>query len=251
MKSFKVYPFTLAANQAQVVLAEGAYFRVKTCAGDVAVQFDDNAALGPINAGQGFKVPEGYKRLTIVDYSGAANVGSIIVAGADFVDQTLSGVVSVVDGEKARTLAGGYFTGAPASGIVAGKNGVVALCNPSSKFNLIVRTAEGGSSSAGGMTYVTTAIGNVNGVGMADQSGTRLSCSKAGGALSVNAQVFAGNLAAIPTGPLARSKYIVASGNDSWNPKGGIAIPPGQALALVSNAGTDCNGFFEWFEEAA
>ncbi|MES2482969.1 MAG: hypothetical protein V4609_13300 [Pseudomonadota bacterium] len=104
MKAFKVYPFSVAAGGSQVILAEGSFVRIMAATSEVNLTIDGVGPFGPIAAGQGFR-DRPFKRIVISDASGAANVGSVIVADNDFVDQTLLGTVSVIDGGKLLTLA--------------------------------------------------------------------------------------------------------------------------------------------------
>lgn len=249
MKAFKVYPFNFAANGAQIVLAEGSYFRVKTATGDVAVQFDDNAPLGPINAGQGFKVPAGYKRLTVVDMSGAPNAGTVIVADGDFVDQQLSGVVQVIDGEKARTLAGGMYTGAPVQPGVAAQFGWVQLWNPAtSGKNLIVTAVE----FSGNAAVACNIIAYIGAVQRANIYGLAAMNKKGGGPAPV-AQLRIEASAVADTFPsgVGRNMAIAISGTDNWQIKGALVVPPGYGLTGNNNIQNATFGMnVEWFEEA-
>ena len=65
---------------------------------------DGGSSLSPLYAGQGQR--KEFQRLTVTDKSGAANVVLIIVADDDFIDDRITGEVSVIDGSKARTKTG-------------------------------------------------------------------------------------------------------------------------------------------------
>jgi hypothetical protein len=87
--STQFYDFTLVANGSQIILAEGAYFKVLTSSGVLDVRLSDGSKYGPIGPGQGARNKD-FKRLTLVDKSGSANSGVLIVSDADFVDDQLA-----------------------------------------------------------------------------------------------------------------------------------------------------------------
>lgn len=95
----------VAAGGSMQVLAEGSFFRVYSSSGPVAVTVDTVGELGPLLAGQGLKDTP-FKRLFVRDLSGSANIVQLIVADASFVDDRITGEVSVIDGGKSRTIAG-------------------------------------------------------------------------------------------------------------------------------------------------
>src|SRR5207253_5023923 len=97
-------------------LAIGSYFKVLSATGTFEVTGDAFGQLGALLPGQGLRLEEGqFTRLTFRDTSGAPNLLYVLVAGDGFIDDRITGEVSVIDGEKARTLAGGMFAGAPSA----------------------------------------------------------------------------------------------------------------------------------------
>lgn len=251
MKAFKVYPFVLAAGGSQVILADASYVRVLNSTGNVALSLDDIGPFGPIAAGQGFNLaanPQGqasFRRVLITDLSGSANAGNLIVADSSFVDQTLAGTVSVIDGEKARTLAGGMFSGGPSAGATAGQFSYAQLWNPAGTGkNLIVIQSAGSTPVATPISWVIT-----NTAAATDQSAANLSNKKVGGASGVG-QVRIGSTPVLPTVGFLRTSYAAANVEIPWAIKGSIVIPPNSGIGVINNiANTQVAANFEWFEE--
>lgn len=109
-RSAKIYDFTLTAGGAFVLPVEGSYYRIISSTGAVEVKRDGGSGVGPIYAGQGERDEE-FKRLTLIDKSGAANTGYIVVSDGTFVDDRITGEVSVIDGGLARTITNSAFIG--------------------------------------------------------------------------------------------------------------------------------------------
>ena len=96
-KTFRYYDFTLTAGGSQVLLVEAAYFRVQSATGAVDVSVEGFGTLPGLLVGQGIKDTP-FKRLVIRDASGAANLGTILVASQEFVDNRTYGVTSITGG---------------------------------------------------------------------------------------------------------------------------------------------------------
>jgi hypothetical protein len=94
MLSFKPYDFSLTANGSQTILAIGSYFRIQSSTGAVSVTVDSVGTLPGMLVGQGFKGVK-YSRLLLTDVSGAPNVGVILTASDEFVDNRTYGVNSL------------------------------------------------------------------------------------------------------------------------------------------------------------
>ena len=90
----KEYDFNLAAGGIAIVLAEGAYFRVQSSTGAVSIIIDGLGELPGLLAGQGIKSTP-FRRLTLRDVSGAANVGKLLVSNEEFIDNRTYGVNSL------------------------------------------------------------------------------------------------------------------------------------------------------------
>lgn len=160
MISAKIYPLTLAAGASFTLQATGDYFKVLRASGPVEVRGNTFGSLGELQAGQGLdRTP--FQALTLRDVSGASNTLRIVVAGEDFVDDRISGEVSVIDGSKARTLAGAVFGFRGRLTSSAGNYSQVQLWNPAgSGKRLIVSSYHANTSGANGtvLTMGTAAL---------------------------------------------------------------------------------------------
>lgn len=196
-----VKPYTIAvpANGSMQMQVAGRYLRVNACTNPISVSIDGIGTLGAIGAGQGLKLPasvQPFQRLMFTDASGAVNNVTFIVADADFVDNTVLGTVSVVDGGKARTLAGVTFSGyATCSQGAAGTYPQVQIWNPAGSGKRAIIEQIMAASSIGGtfstivstQTALTTLVGvaaskNVGNAGSTTQIRTLASATPDGGA---------------------------------------------------------------------
>jgi hypothetical protein len=104
----KIYPLTIAPNASFTLQVVGDMFKVLSASGAFEVTGDTFGSMGAIQPGQGLDNTP-FQRLTFRDTSGGSNTLSVLVAGTDFIDDRITGEVSVIDGGKARTLAGLSF----------------------------------------------------------------------------------------------------------------------------------------------
>lgn len=245
-KLAKIYDFTLPANGSFQLPVEGDYFRILTSTGDVEVVGDTFSRFGPIKAGQGLeKAP--YRRLTINDKSGSANIGTIIVASDGFVDQRVVGEVSVIDGGKARTLAGNAFSGMVAAGAVAAQFAHVQLWNPTTTKNSVVEQIVVSSTTSVSIVMRSHNAALPSAYGAQPNPASK----KIGGADSAMQSFFTNNAAAVPTGKYYGLLAVNANQISVFRLAEPIVIPPSQGLVLyVSNAvNTDLSAIFENYED--
>lgn len=127
-RSARVYDFTIPAGGAVTVLAEGSFYRLMTAAGSIEVRRNNGSIVGPLLPGQGERAE--FLSLTLTDKSGASNPGSILIGDDTFIDDRISGEVSVIDGEVARSLAAVAFIGSNYMNPGAGLSAHVQLWNP-------------------------------------------------------------------------------------------------------------------------
>lgn len=247
----KVYPFNLPAGGAVPILAIGSVVKIITSTGNVNLSLDDVGPVGPFSAGQGVRLGDKeFKRIVITDASGAANAGTVLVADAEFLDQTLSGVVSVIDGEKSRTLAGGMFSGSPAVAGVATQYAALQLWNPAgSGKNLIVTASDVSSSAASNPIWEPTnaAIANLYSIASANKLLLLTGAPAPVGQLRTDSFVAPSAY----TGGVLKNVSIQAGGSYVWDIKGAIVVPPGKGLRVINNiTGAPLSAGFEWFEES-
>ena len=128
-RSAKIYDFTIPANGSFTLLVEGSYYRILSSSGALEVKRNGGSGVGPIYAGQGERDEE-FKRITLVDKTGAINSGYIIISDGTFVDDRITGEVSVIDGELSRSKSGASFISTGAVSGVAAQYSYHELWNP-------------------------------------------------------------------------------------------------------------------------
>jgi hypothetical protein len=123
------YDFTLNANGGGQVEATGEYVKYKSGLGAIRVKFSTGGYVD-LTPGQGIRVQKRFNSINITDRSGNANQGVLVVGDVEFQDDTIVGVVSIVDGAKNSTLSKNCFLGNTACGALAGNYSMVNLINP-------------------------------------------------------------------------------------------------------------------------
>lgn len=243
-RAAKIYSFTMAAGGTFQVLAEGSYYKLLAAAGDVSIARNGGTDMA-LSVGQGEKDAE-FKYLTIRDLSGAANAGRVVVADNTFVDDSVQGLVEVIDGDATRALAGAMFMATPSQAAVAGQLPHTQLWNPAaSGVNLIVTALGVQSTSLNqfGVGFNSSALAT-------NMTATTL-INKKGGAAIGQAQARAATNAAALVSAIGQSLYVIANGYQAWPIKGCIVVPPGQGLVLYAGqANTSMAANFEFFEQA-
>lgn len=231
----KVYPIELAAFGTFRLPVQGSYFKIRTATGRVEVSGNTFGKLGALDAGQGLR-GAWFDDLTLTDVSGGANEIEIIVAAAEFVDDRITGEVSVIDGARGRTLAGDEFTSSTWTGAVAaGETGAVQLWNP---LGSGVRLVIAGYLATNYTTLIdtTASLGAVVGVARNKRRG-------AGGA------------------SVCEVRRLVAvgapAGNELWQAPSGLPvyptapwiIEPNRGIALYAPVAANFVGCFDFREE--
>lgn len=139
MTPAKIYPFSIPAGGSFPLLVIGDYCKILTSSGPLEIDGDTFGNIGPILAGQGVQDAP-FHRLVLNDRSGALNNGTILIADNAFIDDRISGEVSVIDGGKARTLSerAGFATVARIADVALVSNS--QIWNPStSGLNVFVQ----------------------------------------------------------------------------------------------------------------
>lgn len=188
----KIYDFNLPAGGSQYLPASGAMYKILSCLGNVEIQEDVGASVGPLNVGQGMR-ERSFGGLIIRDKSGSANKGSIVVAGTDFINDTLLGTVSVNDFKAQRVLA---------KQVYASNNGTVGSAGLVSFVQLqSFTTMVGGGANTKGV-YIT---------------GLHIHCNGAGSAQEVN--LFSDS---VPTGSVGMGSATVGDGTNTVSKIAGV-----------------------------
>lgn len=188
--------------------------------------------------------------IIVTSLSGAAISGTISVGNGDIRDSSVMGEVSVVDGAKARTLAGVAFSGRAYQANVAGQYSAVQLWNAAgSGKNVIVSQLSVLSFTGIWSATIATAVA-LGALPLDSVVKSKL----AGGAASVNTQLRKQAAVAFPTVDAIIGVLGGAAGQtEPYRFTEPVVIPPNCGLTLyISNAvNTDLSVNFECIEEAA
>jgi hypothetical protein len=243
MKNTQVYPFSIAANGSFPIQTEGSFFRILTATGALSVIGDSFGTVNNLLAGQGLKdMP--FKRLTLVDKTGATNSGYIVVSDGNFVDDRITGEVSVIDGGKHRALSGASYIGGLYASVGAGR-GAMMLRNPSAVKNLYITQVQFSQRVAGTGIYLSSHNANLT-----TNLTANISNKKFGGAASV-ATMWADNVAAVAIGTQFDFCHLPLSTPFTLKFSDPVVLTNGYGLVLQSDTvGSELAAVFEFFEEA-
>lgn len=243
MSETRIYGFRVPAGGLFPLDVHGDNFLIKSSSGQVSVKWQ-GGFLANLAAGQGQKVPTGFHRLDLTNSGSVEVYGEILISDENFIDKRITGDVSVIDGEKARSLAAGrFFTGAE---LVSVNFNAVQLWNPSTTHNLIVTSVEvscNGISDVGVLpwsaalandvtaSFVTNAlIGSPVGLGQIRREGTP------GWAFAGATSIFTCSVQPNVLVPFSMS--------------GPIVVPPAKGLVIAAvTVGVAIRANLQWFEE--
>jgi hypothetical protein len=210
-------------------LVEGDYFKIKSSSGSLTVTGDTFGSLGGMLQGQGLRDTD-FKRLTLTDETGAINNGYLLVSDGNFVDDRITGEVSVIDGGKARTLSNIAFAGYAGIAAVAAQYLVVEQVQATSTFAGLFT-----------MRAHNATFGSFSSFGQP---------KKIGGTDSVGAFYATNNAAVLGAGKILGVGSVVANGNVTFRQAEPIVIPPNFGLCIYSNTlASDLYANFEFYED--
>jgi hypothetical protein len=247
MAGLQYYDITIPANFQRSIGSEGTYFRyMKGSAGGadegLLVKADTGALAAIIYPGQSIRLPETVREWRIENYKNAGTISGIVVIGdGEIQDSQVAGMVSVIDGGKARTLADVAKAGSFWCGQLAGNYSHVQLWNPpGSGKNLIVEQV--------GIVSDVTTIG----ISMVLYN-TQLTSlyagavsKKSGGAVSVSSGYYQTNASQLGG---AANLFLLNHGN-LFIPKEPIIVTPGYGLVVRGQGmAQGVQGSFEFYEE--
>lgn len=235
-----IYDFTLTANGTFVLPVEGTYYRIRSATGSVQVKRDDGSML-QLEVGQG-ECNQLFKRLTIVDMSGAANSGTIIVADNNFVDERISGEVATINGGTVRTLANIAFYGGSQINGSPGLISHVQLWNPAGSGKLLcVESMTVGGGSAGHLTFVRHTV--------AASTLVRSPASKNTGSAASVSQIRTEQNAAILQTEVYFNNLGLSYANLLYQFANPIVVPPGHGIAAVNGSANNAiAAAFDFYE---
>ncbi|OJB11572.1 hypothetical protein [Burkholderia ubonensis] len=250
----QVFDITLPSNgSAFVVHAAGRYIKYlsgNAGGNDASIIITPGAAGGSkifLTPGQAYRVaddgavPDSW---TLANNLGQATItGKVVVGNGKIDDNSLQGVVQVVDGGKARTLANAAFTGNGVQAAVASQFSRVQLWNPAnSGMRAVVESVSihvpAGLTAA--LYYVTAAITTLEEVGQ----------SKLAGGAPAKCSIYIDSNASAPAFPLLMQIAAPANSTTMFQPKEPFVLPPGYGLEIYSSTlNAMLGGNFEWYEE--
>ncbi|AYR24544.1 hypothetical protein [Herbaspirillum rubrisubalbicans] len=250
------FPLNLAVGFAQPVNQVGnyVYYKAGSAGGadpSIKVKTDqgDEYILMP---GQGFRLDKKtFTNLQVTNAGGVATIiGLLMIADGGFFDNRVTGSVEVIDGGKARTLAGSAFIGTSNAAATAGNYGFVQLWNPpGSGKNIIVERITASSATAGafGMFVANVAIANSSGV-------TPVSKKAAAGVPASVTQIrYEINAVGTVTGSsgFMDSRSNQANSSVEFKVVEPIIVTPGYGVHVGTGVtNQDIRAVFEWFEES-
>lgn len=229
-RAAQIYTLTLTANQAQVLLVDGGFYKILSAYGSVSISREGGSIINPMKPGQGEKV--NFKRLTVQDVSGAANAVEILIADESFVDDRISGEVSVIDGGFARTMAEQAYTMPLSCQAVAGQYAHVQLWNSSGNLNdVILESFTISSSAAASVSFIqhSTALPNLNATAYGVSKKLRGGYSQGAG-YSYAQSRYQNSAAAIGAGPLRGFYQAPANQSLLVRLSEPIVIPPNRGM---------------------
>jgi hypothetical protein len=228
MKSARIYDFSMPAGGSFVLPVEGCYVRIMGSTGAVEL-VTETYRIGPIAAGQG-QANTVFKRLVINDKSGAPNIGTLLIGGENFVDQRITGDVSVIDGGKNKSIAGlTFFVGMNQTPVVA-QVSQCQLWNPVGSGKNVIVSSYGFTSDLAATIFVRTST-----TPLPLLQGNPPS-KKMGGALGISEarSLSAGSLGATVT-TFYPSPNLTAGSTYNQPLKEPIVIPPGFGIFCYSS----------------
>lgn len=171
--------------------------------------------------------------------------GSVIIGDGRIDDDTLQGVVQVVDGGKQRTLSGNAFAGYGSVGATAGQYARIQLWNPLTNPNRLVVEAvtvlANGGMLAAVLQFNAASLANLQQQGVSKKSGGAAS------AASINYDTTAAAIG-FP-GPMI-GMAEPNPGTQGFKFSEPVIVLPGAGLVMYSSTlNTTMGASFEWYEE--
>lgn len=251
----EIYDISIAPGQVRDIFVNGSYvyFYSGSAGGadaTITVNQDSRGHRVLLMPGQAYRMPDGQAgtRWLIGNLRGEGTiVGRLVIGAGELTDNRVTGSVEVIDGEKARTLAGGMFSGVPAIGDVAAQYGNVQLWNPTGSGKNIIVTQMLVSWMAASNAVV--AFENVE---LSDQYPHATANKKSKGQSTVarlTTQSKASPMLTFPYGVL-QNFDLQSGGVVNWRISGAIVIQPGFGVTVTQQTvGRGIKSSFEWFEE--
>lgn len=232
----------LAAGVPQTFQINGEYLEVLDAQYPLDLQMVDRngSFLSAMKSAEASFFSRPGKYGTVILQSANAQTVRIFIGSGDAGTRRISSTVQVVDGGRARTIAGQAFMSAGGSAAVAAQYGRVQLMNPAgSLVRLVLKSYSVAMTSAGAIAcgFYSTPL--------ATNSATKSKLS--GGAAGV-AQYRSETGGAQVVSP---SDYVLIPANTTVlrSMQEPVVILPGAGFAMEGQINTQLNAAFEWIEE--
>lgn len=235
-----------AAGETKIFQVSGQYFELLDAPYPVNVRLTDRtgAVRGLMSAAEASFFMRSTDFETIELVSPNAQTIRFMYGSAEAGTRRSTGLVQVVDGDKARALAASLYSGGVAIGAVVGQFPYVQLWNPpASGRNLVVPACNLSSSVAGmGIIGFSTAQRATDATASAARN-KRLQSAIGVAQLRVETNASGGSNGFYTAQVLALTTF-------PWRPTGPIIVPPGVGLeAYINVVNTTFSAAYEWYEE--
>lgn len=240
-----IYDVTLANGASGNIAALGSYAKIYSApAGGVQLRLDGGEAYTLLE-GQGIRLPDGcahFRDVTIKNTSGAAQTILVFVGDSRFEDSRISGIVSVVDGGKARTVNSQAFFAYNGNSSGGATYTVVQLRNPTASRRVVIKRLTMSSSVAAIVQLSRHAVALADGP-------YNVYNKLVGPAAAMSALVYRDLLGATP-GTNFASIQLAANAPFVLQFEEPFVLPPGESLCTTLNAfSATLTSIFEGFEE--
>lgn len=234
------YDFQLTPLGGQIINTKGRFFKYRVGTGLIRVKLTDGAVIDLL-PGQGVS-NRNFESIEITDKSGAANVGTILAGDFDFRDERITGTVEVVDGGKARTIAGQAFMGGTALVSNAAQKPYVQLINNTANKRVTVKAIVLSTTTSQqlGFCVYSTSLGTLAGAAP----------SKLAGGAAASAELRTQSDAAVLGGAAFVAPYVTANVPFTFTFQEPLVLLPGQGLIVRGSVdNTYLGAHFEFTEE--
>lgn len=249
--SLEILTAVIPAGETRTFMVNGQYIELIDAQYPVDVLMQDRQG-GMVGTLKGAEVsfysrpkqPFGQLQIT----SANAQTVRFFIGDGDAGTRRISSTVQVVDGEKARTLAGGMYSAAPGCEATAGNFPAVQLWNHgySAKRLIVGQISVTCSTACAANVYFDNAF-----LGSSVRV-TRLANKLAKDVPSAHSdvRVTTGGIPSVSTYSIWGA-FVQPNGLVQWNVRGAIVLLPSSGLTIVGSvAGGSLGANFEWFEES-
>lgn len=249
----EIYDFSVAPGAVREIHCEGVYvyFYAGSAGGadaTIALKHDASGERVLLLPGQAFRIEGGAKarRWIVGNHAGAGTIAGRLVIGTGRIDDNrITGSVEVIDGGKARSIAGAAFIGTGYQAATAAVYSGVQLWNPAGSGKNLVLKALAVVSQTGnwtaGIQHATAKLTN-----------TLNTYAPKKRDMPAGVGLIAVQTAGAPPGTTVFSLSGIASQTEQFAFSEPVVIPPDSGLScwIVTTVNMANQSSFEWFEES-